>query len=104
MTAAEILRSYLSAAKKHRLPPGSWIKLLLVASHGDKGCAVEALNPTKNKTSGYLFVNRLERRGLLITSRTRTRTEGRPKIWVHLTPEGWEALNLQPQLKAPSHD
>lgn len=92
MKPADILRSYTAIAKAYHLQPVAWLKLLIIASHEEKGCRASAVCRIGGSNTNYRFVHQLAQRGLVTVSDVPHTT--RPVCWVTITAQGLQALAL----------
>lgn len=93
MKAADIVTAYRAAAKATGLEPKSWIKLLLVASHGEDGCRAASLH-THGAAPVYHLIRAWEKKGLVTRFKVQLTTQ--PQAWLKITPHGLASLQLTP--------
>lgn len=99
MTAAQILLSFRAASQHYKLPSISWLQILVIASHGPKGCP--AMTISRGPTRGTQRVTRQtflrwEKKGLITRAYRRLSDcpRSRPQMWVTITPAACDLLKI----------
>lgn len=93
MTSIDILRSYRAVAQKVGHHASAWVRLLLIASHGEEGCKARSLRISETNRAMKKTFDAWQRHGLIeIFPKPTLR---RSEMWVRITPAGLDALGLE---------
>lgn len=95
MTPADILKAYRRAAHAAGRQPSAWLRLLMVASHGQDGCRMLTLTASRDANDVHKTARKWQAAGLVtISTKPRPNRAGRPFIWITITPKGLATLGF----------